>query len=288
MKFKGRSPFGELVVCFLRGFFLGSVMYRHICIMTEAQWVTANRMGLTAEVTDVEEEKLMAIGGQAVTSAAYTTEAQEVEEANSSLTIGLLGLNKTVGPPFQLWLMGSALTIAFDEVNQNDAILPKHTLKFLVAYDNCHPAEGLDAMIRLVQEDKVDAIIGPSCSTSALTIAYLASSWNVPMIGYVGRNPSLTNKEEYPTYIRSISSLSHMGDVIRSICIYYGWKTVGVIGPAATSGPYDYMRDSMVQNLPTYNITINVVEYTEVTGEILQEMAQKARGKVLEKMKLFS
>ena len=270
MKFKG-----ELVVYLLRGFLLGSVICRHI--MTETQWVTADHMGLTAEVTDAEEEKLMTTRGQAVTSASYTTEAQE--EANSSLIIGLLGLYKMFGPPFQLWSMGSALTIAFEEVNQNNTILPKHTLKFLVEYDNCNPATGLDAMIRLVQQDKIDAIIGPACSGSALTLAYLGSSWNVPMIGYAGRNPSLTNKEEYPTYIRSISSLSHMGDVIRGICIYYGWKTVGVIGPAATSGPYDYMRDSMVQNLPTYNITINVVEYTEVAGEILQEMAQKARGK---------
>ena len=105
------------------------------------------------------------------------------------------GYYKLYAPPFQMFKLGSGFVIAQDKINSNNTILPNHTIKYVLSDDGCTRKKAIGEFVTLVKDEGVIAMIGPACSGSAEIVGYLASQWNVPIIGYGGVASQLSDKE---------------------------------------------------------------------------------------------
>ena len=122
------------------------------------------------------------------------TMAEEQFPENGTLLVGFIGFYQRWGPPFQLFLLGSAFLIALDKINNNETVLPNHTINYILSDDSCMPKKHLGEFVTLVKDKRVMGTIGPVCSHVAEKSGYLASFWNVPMVGYGGSSPQLSDK----------------------------------------------------------------------------------------------
>ncbi len=201
------------------------------------------------------------------------------------LLLGLLGIGiNTKGPSFKLPYLGSAMTIAVDNINNNPYILPNHTLRFVVGYDQCSSKIGLDAFVTLVQEHQIQGVIGPACSRAAIVVGLLASQWNMPVVSYSTSDIALSDKKVYDTFIRSRPPTSQMGSAIQGIARQFDWKTIGILQMQG-SGHFVYIENGVIHYLGEDNVTIAGPEYYEAVLSLerfikpLQKLAQQCRSK---------
>ena len=125
---------------------------------------------------------------------ASNSNVKEFPPRNGTILIGFMGFNKLFAPPFQFIVLGSALPIALEKINNNQSILEHYTMDYTLIDDGCSRKQGLGAIVTLVKERGVFGIIGPACSWIAENGGYLASYWNVPIVAYSGTSPSLSDK----------------------------------------------------------------------------------------------
>jgi len=85
----------------------------------------------------------------------------------------------------------NTIKMLFDEINNNGGVLGKKLE--VIGYDTKGDAtEAVNAVKRLVSQDKVVAIIGPNSSGSAIAISSILEQYKVPDIATVATNPKVT------------------------------------------------------------------------------------------------
>ena len=91
-----------------------------------------------------------------------------------------------------------AAALAVERVNANKALLPGRPLEYSWADSGCSAQQGLVAMGELLRgASRVDAVIGPGCSSACEVTSYLAGGQGTPQISYSCGAVSLSNKEKY-------------------------------------------------------------------------------------------
>ncbi len=125
------------------------------------------------------------------------TTAQDNNEDNRTIHLGFMGIymNSPRAPPFGFDRLGSAFFIALDTIKMNNSILRNYNFTYTIANEGCLPKKGIEAGAHLIRDEKVDAVIGPVCSTVGVLTGYLGSYHNVPIIAYGGSSIELSNKE---------------------------------------------------------------------------------------------
>ncbi|KAJ1080444.1 hypothetical protein NDU88_000644 [Pleurodeles waltl] len=112
-----------------------------------------------------------------------------------------------------------AMVFAIDEINREQTILPNLTLGIQI-YDTCSSdkkaIEGTRQMLtgegrptlnyRCKSPSPLTAIIGESSSTISMSIARLLGLYRCPQISYDSTSPLLNNKNEFPSFFRTIPS----------------------------------------------------------------------------------
>jgi branched-chain amino acid transport system substrate-binding protein len=89
----------------------------------------------------------------------------------------------------------TGLKIEVDRLNKNGGVLGKQIQ--IVTVDNRNdPAESVNAVRRLVEQDKVVAIIGPSSSGTVMAATPVVTADKVPLISGTASNPYVTAKKE--------------------------------------------------------------------------------------------
>jgi branched-chain amino acid transport system substrate-binding protein len=86
--------------------------------------------------------------------------------------------------------------MAFAEANAKGGILGK-PVKLVFADDKGDPAEGATAFTKLIEQDKVSAIIGTVMSKVCLAGAPIAQNARIPMIVTTATNPKITEVGNY-------------------------------------------------------------------------------------------
>ena len=90
----------------------------------------------------------------------------------------------------------AAAKIAVDEVNTAGGV--KGKIIELVAEDSgCNPTGGTNAVSKLVNVDKVKAIVGGLCSAETAPAAPIAQEAGVPMVSYCASAPGITKVGDY-------------------------------------------------------------------------------------------
>ena len=94
--------------------------------------------------------------------------------------------------------IAGAAALAVKKVNDDRTLLPGRKLEFRWADSGCSAKQGLKAMGKLLQgESRIDAVIGPGCSSACEVTGYLSGGQGIPQISYSCTSPTLSNKNEY-------------------------------------------------------------------------------------------
>lgn len=89
-----------------------------------------------------------------------------------------------------------AIEIARDEINTAGGVNGR-PIELVEEDSKCDPKSAASAASKLIEIDKVVAIIGAGCSSETLAAAPIAESAKIPMISPVSTNPKLTTAGDY-------------------------------------------------------------------------------------------
>ncbi|XP_059893695.1 guanylate cyclase 2G isoform X5 [Gadus macrocephalus] len=67
----------------------------------------------------------------------------------------------------------------------------------------------------------------------------IASTWNIPMFGYVGQTSKMDDSQIYDSYIKIIPPLKRSAEVLVKTLHFFGWKHVAMIGGGLESNTWD-------------------------------------------------
>ncbi|XP_034024841.1 extracellular calcium-sensing receptor-like [Thalassophryne amazonica] len=138
------------------------------------------------------------------------------------------------------------MIFAIEEVNRNSKILPNITLGYKI-YDSCStPHQALRAAMQLTGTEKsssgeaekqgrtacqgtIPAVIGDGGSTQSLVVASFFGVFNIPQVSYFSSCACLSDKREFPAFLRTMPSDFFQVDAIAQLVQHFGWTWVGVI-----------------------------------------------------------
>lgn len=173
------------------------------------------------------------------TSAAATTPAST--PANTEpIKIGFLG--NLAGPDAYI---GQASKLALEdyakELNEKGGLLGRKVEIIFYDYSQDAATESVNAANRLIQQDKVIAILGPSGSIAAMPIAPVVDAAKIPVIATSATNVKVTmddvTKKVHPYMFRVCFIDSYQGKALANFAAKdLGLKKVGII--AAVQDPY--------------------------------------------------
>ncbi|XP_051778231.1 extracellular calcium-sensing receptor-like [Erpetoichthys calabaricus] len=154
---------------------------------------------------------------------------------------------------FDVSVFQTAQTMAFaiEEINKDSTLLPNLTLGYRL-YDNCVKLPlALRAATTLIggMEDviinydceglpPVVAIVGDPVSTHSIAISRMLGLFGMPLVSFYATCSCLSNKQEFPSFFRTIPSDAFQVKVIVEIIKHYGWTWVGIIASEDDYGQY--------------------------------------------------
>nr|XP_060615136.1 taste receptor type 1 member 1-like [Anolis sagrei ordinatus] len=140
-----------------------------------------------------------------------------------------------------------AMRFAVAEVNKAADLLPNVTLGYEI-YDTCGSSANVYATLRLLSEaGQTDlvvpvannytfyrprslAAIGPDSSQEALTTAILLGTFLVPEVSYEATSPTLSQKRDFPSFLRTVPSDRLQVDTLVLMLVAFGWTWVALVG----------------------------------------------------------
>ncbi len=152
--------------------------------------------------------------------------------------------------------------LAVDEINANGGVLGKK-IELVVSDFRTRPEDAVNAVRRLVQEDKVVAIIGANGSGINIATAPIVNEAKVPQIGTVSTNPSVTVDKDgkvRPYSFRICFTDPYQGKLIA----YFAAKELGKLKSAIL---YDVASDYS-QGLREFFLK----SYAEYGGEVVADL----------------
>ncbi|WKX97320.1 hypothetical protein Q1695_013177 [Nippostrongylus brasiliensis] len=123
----------------------------------------------------------------------------------------------------------SAVLIARDVVREQ-GLLPGYTFEFITMFDECDEERATGLVIDMINERKVDVVIGPTCSDAAIISAIIAAYYNVPLLTWgLSTSSALDNPLRFPTtVVLSVNSYS-LGVAIRSVLLTFDWDQFAMV-----------------------------------------------------------
>ena len=102
-------------------------------------------------------------------------------------------------PTASSWAAGrasaGAISLAVADANQKFPVKLSYKWKEV----DCDSTQATAAISLMLQDDVVDAVIGPACEASCESSAYLTAGRNIAQISYSCSSDLLSNKQKYPT-----------------------------------------------------------------------------------------
>ncbi|MGH0140290.1 UNVERIFIED_CONTAM: hypothetical protein FKN15_046071 [Acipenser sinensis] len=135
-----------------------------------------------------------------------------------------------------------AMMFAVDEINDSHELLPNVKLGYAV-YDTCDSiakaVEGTFALVtgednyipnyRCHLNSSLAAVIGESSSSISIAMARILGIYQYPQISYFSSIPILSDKQQFPSFLRTIPSDTFQSKAFAYLVKYFGWKWVGTL-----------------------------------------------------------
>ncbi|KAI3961068.1 hypothetical protein MKW92_028912 [Papaver armeniacum] len=126
-------------------------------------------------------------------------------------------------PITQVWL--TSMNMALSDFYSSTETSHKRRLVLHVADSNADILDASFAAINLIQDDKVQAIIGPMTSAQAIYILHLGKKTQIPIISFSATSPSISPSHN-PYFIRTTHQDSSQVEAIAAIVKTFEWREV--------------------------------------------------------------
>ncbi|XP_049919008.1 extracellular calcium-sensing receptor-like [Epinephelus moara] len=165
-----------------------------------------------------------------------------------------------------------AMVFAIEEINNSTELLPGIKLGYQI-YDSCasvpvavHVAFQLSSSQDPVfytsdncsHSGKVMAVVGESGSTPSISMSCIIGSFNIPQVSHFATCACLSDKQQYPTFFRTIPSDQFQADALAKLVKHFGWTWIG-----AVRSDSDYGNNGMASFLDAAHKEGICVEYSE-------------------------
>ncbi|XP_026220303.1 extracellular calcium-sensing receptor-like [Anabas testudineus] len=165
-----------------------------------------------------------------------------------------------------------AMVFAIKEINNNVKLLPGIRLGYQI-HDSCASVpiavevafqltNGLDPMFytgdNCSQSGMVMAIVGESGSTPSISMSRVIGSFNIPQVSHFATCACLSNKQQYPSFFRTIPSDQFQSEALAKLVKQFGWTWIG-----AVRSDSDYGNNGMASFLNAAQKEGICVEYSE-------------------------
>uniref|UniRef100_A0A3B5RA28 G-protein coupled receptors family 3 profile domain-containing protein n=1 Tax=Xiphophorus maculatus TaxID=8083 RepID=A0A3B5RA28_XIPMA len=164
------------------------------------------------------------------------------------------------------------MIFAIEEINNSTELLPGIKLGYQI-YDSCvsvpvsvhiafQMANGQDPVIykgdNCSQSGKLVAAVGDSGSTPSISMSRIMGSFNIPLVSHFATCACLSDKQQYPTFFRTIPSDHYQADALAKLVKHFGWTWIG-----AVHSDSDYGNNGMASFLEAALREGICVEYIE-------------------------
>jgi branched-chain amino acid transport system substrate-binding protein len=170
----------------------------------------------------MHKSRLVLLAGAALIAASSVASAEDVK---FGVLFGFTGPLEQMSPP-----MAKAVQLVATQVNAQGGILKGGKLSFAQADDTCTDATAAtNAADRLVNSEKVVAIVGAMCSGVTIAIANtVAVPAGVVMISPSATAPSITTLNDKDLVFRTSPSDAYQGDVLARLLLKKNIKDVAI------------------------------------------------------------
>ncbi|XP_078023631.1 extracellular calcium-sensing receptor-like [Epinephelus lanceolatus] len=165
-----------------------------------------------------------------------------------------------------------AMIFAIEEINNSTELLPGIKLGYQI-YDSCasvpvavHVAFQVSSSLDTVfyprdncsHSGMVMGVVAESGSTPSISISRIIGSFNIPQVSHFATCACLSDKQQYPTFSRTIPSDQFQADALAKLVKHFGWTWIG-----AVRSDSDYGNNGMVSFLDAAHKEGICVEYSE-------------------------
>ncbi|XP_069068357.1 extracellular calcium-sensing receptor-like [Pleurodeles waltl] len=142
----------------------------------------------------------------------------------------------------EYYQMVLAMVFAINEINRSPNLLPNTTLGFYI-YDSCFSELGAIAgTLQLISggketipnyscqsSPKLAGFIGDGPSAGAVPMArMLGVSW-IPQISYAAALPILSDKVQFPSFLRTVTSVASQPHALVQLLLQFDWTWIGIL-----------------------------------------------------------
>ncbi|XP_072895153.1 extracellular calcium-sensing receptor-like, partial [Hemitrygon akajei] len=138
--------------------------------------------------------------------------------------------------------MLQTMIFTIEEINRDEKLLPNITLGYRI-HDDCNsPDISTKVVLALVngQEEtyvkqvcdgplNIPGIVGGAGSSVSMAIARTAGPFRIPLVSYLSTCVCLSDRNEYPTFHRTIPSDEHQSKALAHVVQRFGWTWIGTI-----------------------------------------------------------
>ncbi|XP_072329538.1 extracellular calcium-sensing receptor-like [Scyliorhinus torazame] len=142
---------------------------------------------------------------------------------------------------FRAFRLVQTMIFTIEEINRNPGLLPNVSLGYRI-YDDCSSSTiATKAALALINGNNqsvgekcggssmVSALIGGGSSSESIAVTRLIGPFRIPLVSYFSTCACLSNKEEFPTFYRTIPSDYHQSKFLAQIVSKFGWTWIGAI-----------------------------------------------------------
>ncbi|XP_052420294.1 taste receptor type 1 member 2-like [Carassius gibelio] len=138
--------------------------------------------------------------------------------------------------------MMQVMRFAVEEINNSTILLPNVSLGYEI-FDHCSNTRNFHSVLSFISKNdsikpkeklnnyqpKVIALTGPYGSSRTISVAPLITMDLIPMVNYGASSYVLSDKLQYPSYVRTIPSNKDLIKMIIHIIRWFGWNWVAFL-----------------------------------------------------------
>ncbi|KAI4815260.1 hypothetical protein KUCAC02_005413 [Chaenocephalus aceratus] len=157
-----------------------------------------------------------------------------------------------------------AMVFAIEQINNSTELLPGIKLGYEI-YDSCSSVSVAGDWTRCLntgdkcsQSGMVMGVVGASGSTRSISMSHIIGPFNIPQVSYFATCACLSDKQQYPSFFRTIPSDQFQADALAKLVKHFGWTWIG-----AVRADSDYGNNGMASFLHAASKEGICVEYSE-------------------------
>ncbi|XP_029027470.1 extracellular calcium-sensing receptor-like [Betta splendens] len=151
----------------------------------------------------------------------------------------------------ELWI-SRAMIFAIEEINNSRKLLPGIRLGYQI-HDSCASVT-IAVEVALQLSNRLDpvfytgsncsqsgmmiAVVGESGSTPSISMSRIIGSFNIPQVSHFATCACLSNKQQFPSFFRTIPSDKFQAYALAKLVKQFGWTWIGAVRSDSDYGNY--------------------------------------------------